>query len=133
MYGRDYLLGGRSVGERISGTAVVRGKVSGPIVAKRFVKVAAVAAAVGLISGGIITFSLNAAKQIESYALSLGYLTDNVSFEGDPSLTGFSASTHGTERTHSYTFSTGSGYFTITCHPDSEGAWAVCEECTGLK
>lgn len=126
------LLTGRSAGERISGTAVVRGNVSGPIEAKRFLKVAAVAAAVGLLMGGIISFALNAAKDNESYAISLDYLTQHAEFEGDASLTGFSASIHGTEQSHSYTFSTGSGSYTVTCHPDPEGVWAVCGECTEL-
>lgn len=127
------LLTGRSAGERISGTAVVRGNVSGPMEAKRFLKIAAVAAAVGLLLGGIILFALNAAKNNESYAISLDYLTQRAEFEGEASLTGFSATIHGTEQSHSYTFSTGSGYYTVTCHPDPEGVWAVCEECTELQ
>lgn len=127
------LLTGRSVGERISGTAVVRRKVSGPIVPARFWKVAAVAAAAGLLLGGIISFALNAAKENESYALSLNYLTDSISFDGEPTLTGFSSTIHGTKRSHSYTFSTDAGTFTVTCHPDGDGTWTVCEECTDLE
>lgn len=127
------VLTGRSAGERISGTAVVRGNVSGPIEAKRFLKVAAVAAAVGLLLGCVISFALNAAKDNESYAISLDYLTEHAEFEGDASLTGFSATIHGTEQSHSYTFSTSSGYYTVTCHPDPEGVWAVCGECTELN
>ena len=28
---------------------------------------------------------------------------------------------------------TGEGTFTVTCHPDGDGTWTVCEECTDLE
>lgn len=132
------LLTGRSIGERCSGTAVVHDRIPGPIVPKRFAKVAAAAAALGLLMAGVITMSLNAAMKNESYALAHAYLTESSTFaaQEEPgaqvTLVGFSSTTHGTEASHHYTFETKEHVYVVTCHPEGDG-WAVCEECTELE
>ena len=129
------LLTGTSIGERISGTAVVRDKVSGPIMKRRFWKVAAVAAVLGLLMAGVIQLGLNAAKQNESYTLAYDHLTGSSTFaaqepeDASVTLTGFSYTTHGLETSHHYTFETDRHTYTVTCHPVGDG-WAVCGECT---
>lgn len=129
------LLTGRSIGERASGTAVVPDRISSPMVMKRFGKVAASAAVLGLLMAGVIQLGLNAAKQNESYTLAYDHLTGSSTFaaqepEGaEITLTGFSATTHGLEPSHHYTFETNRHTYTVTCHPEGDG-WAVCGECT---
>lgn len=132
------LVTGRSIGERLSGTAVVRDRIPGPIEPKRFAKVAAAAAVLGLVMVAVISMGLNAAMKNESYALAHAYLTESTTFavqeapDAQPVLVGFSSTTHGTEASHHYTFETEDHTYTVTCHP-GEGGWAVCEECTELE
>lgn len=133
------LLSGKSIAERVTGTAVVRDKVSSPLEGKRFIKVGAGALVLGLILGSVVSFALNAAKDNESYAVSYAYLTESDTFARqedagtEPVLVGFSDNTHGTARSQSYTFETDSHVYTVVCHPDGDGTWAVCSECTEFE
>ena len=133
------LLSGKSIAERVTGTAVVRDKVSSPLVGKRFIKVGAGALVLGLILGGVVSFALNAAMGNESYAVSYTYLTESDTFARqedagtEPVLVGFSDSTHGTARSQSYTFETDSHVYTVVCHPDGDGTWTVCGDCTEFE
>lgn len=126
------LLTGRSLGERISDTAVIPKKAPAPIVPKRFYKLIAVSLAAGLFLGFGIGLGLNAAKENKSYARSLDYLADTMLITEEPRLTGFSSSTHGTQQTHSYSFLIDGRAVTVICHPQTDGSWAVCTECTEI-
>lgn len=133
------LLSGKSLAERATDTAVVQGEAAAPLVWKRFLKVEAVAAALGLILSGAVSFGLNAAKDNESYAISYAWLTESNTFArqeedgAEPVLVGFTHSTHGTREIQSYTFETDSHVYTVVCHPDDNGAWAVCGDCTEFE
>ena len=128
-YGRDWLLGGRSIGERISGTAVVTGSISSPLSKKRIVKVLALALVFSLVLGGIATVGLNHAKENESYALARDYLSEK-GFPDDMDLTGYSSTTVNGERTHTYNFR---DLRIVVCHQSGDGTWSVCESCSELE
>lgn len=129
------LLTGRSVGERISDTVVIPEKRPAPLVKKRVLKFLAVAAVLALIVSFAVGYGLNQSKKNESYALSLAYLTESEAFTSQErenariTLTGFS-SYGSTTRTHEYTFETRRHFYTVTCHLQPDGTWAVCTDCT---
>ena len=122
------LLTGRSVGERISSTAVVPERYPAPIITKRLLRFAAVVMALGLALGTVASYGVKQSKENESYALALEYLSEK-GFGSDFVLTGFSSESINGERSHSYTFQ---GLWTVTCHRDSDGTWSVCESCSDI-
>ena len=130
------LLTGRSIGERISCTAVVPEKLPAPLVKKRFVKFAAVTVVLGLLMGFTASYGVDQSKKNESYAPAYAYLIESETFtarekEGTrPTLTGFSSKTVNGEQTHQYTFEIHMSYYVVTCHLLEDGTWAVCDECT---
>ena len=130
------LLTGRSIGERISCTAVIQEKLPAPLVKKRFVKFAAVTVVLGLLMGFTASYGVDQSKKNESYALAQTYLIESETFaarekEGiRPTLTVFASKTVNGQTTHQYTFDTRIHYYVVTCHLQEDGTWAVCDECT---
>lgn len=130
------LLTGRSVGERISDTVVIPEKRPVPFVKKRLVIFIAIVAVLALLLSGIAALSMNKVRKNESYAPAYDYLTESDTFTSQERedahiwLTGFSASIVGDEQTHEYTFDTRIHYYTVTCHLQPDGTWAVCTDCT---
>lgn len=130
------VLTGRSIGERISRTAVIVEKIPAPIEKKRFVRLAAVAAVLGLVFGFAASIGMNQAKKNESYALAHDYLIQSETFASQErentriTLTGFSSIKSDTGHTHEYTFDIRFHSYVVTCHLQEDGTWAVCTECT---
>ena len=130
------VLTGRSIGERISKTTVIVEKIPAPIEKKRLVRLAAVAAVLGLVFGFVATIGVYQARKNESYALAHDYLTQSETFASQErenariTLTGFSSTKSGTEHTHKYTFDIRFHSYVVTCHLQEDGTWAVCRECT---
>ena len=130
------ILTGRSIGERISKTAVIVEKIPAPIEKMRLVRLAAVAAVLGMVFGFVASIGMNQAKKNESYALAHDYLTQSETFASQErenvriSLTGFSSTKNNSGQTHEYTFDTRIHYYVVTCHLQEDGTWAVCTECT---
>ena len=130
------VLTGRSIGERISKTAVIVEKIPAPIEKRRLVRLAAVVAVLGLVFGFVASIGMNQARKNESYALAHDYLIQSETFASQErenariTLTGFSSIKSDTGHTHEYTFDIRFHSYVVTCHLQEDGTWAVCTECT---
>ena len=138
------LFSGRSIAERATNTAVIRSRQSsGPLSVKRWLAVMAVTLGIILAFCALITFSMNAARDADGYQPALRYLTSSDAFAGlsadaeDVDMTGFSFSTRyengETVSIQSFQFRVRDKIFSVTCHPDENGTWQVCDECTEFE
>lgn len=131
------LLTGRSLGERATGTRVIRARNRCEVRAKPFLIVGSIAAAIALAFGGLILALSKLAQDTEAYAVSYDYLVQSEAFsaqgarEDQIGMTGFSQRTTNQETTATYTFNVKGVTYAVACHPSGE-SWAVCEECTGF-
>lgn len=133
------LFSGRSLGERASGTAVIRTRERRPVRAKPFLILTAIVLAVSLPISVLVYFVLDRLQDTESYRLCRSYLVESEAFaaqdadEDDISMTAFSRRTEvrpeGPETFCTYTFRVDGTEYTVVCHPAGDG-WAVCDECT---
>ena len=136
------LFSGRSIGERTTGTAVIRARQHCPIRVKPFLIVTAIVLAVSIPFWAVIGIALNLTKKTESYRVSYDYLVQSEAFAAqgadpeDIAMTGFSQGTEllpeGSETSCSYTFRVEGTTYTVICHPSGE-SWAVCGECTEFE
>ncbi len=133
------LFSGRSLGERTTGTRVIRARNRCEVRAKPFLIVGSIVLAIAMVFGGLIFVILRVVQGTESYEICRDYLVQSESFaaqgadEDSIGLTSFSQSTElrpqGPETICTYTFQVEGTTYTVTCHPSGE-SWAVCAECT---
>lgn len=142
---------GKSLGERISLTAVVGEEMlppaavaSKPPIKKRLVKVAVISACVGLTFSFIIFFALEGVKQGEDYQVAHAYLlqSDAVREMGVPEsqiiLTGYSSGKRmnddcrDTSRVVAFTFLVQGRQFRVVCHGQGDQL-TVCPDCTQFQ
>ncbi len=136
------LFSGKSLGERVTDTAVIRSRQRCRLRVKPFLIVTAVVLAISLPFSALMYFLMNYAQGTESYQICYSYLVESDAFaaqgagEEDVSMTGFSQRTElgpdGPETICAYTFRVEGTTYTVTCHPSGE-SWAVCGECTEFE
>ena len=136
------LFSGRSIGERTTGTAVIRARHRCAIRPKPFLIVTAIVLAIAVPFCVLISVVLNFTQKTESYQICYDYLIESEAFAAqgadpeDVSMTGFSQRTEllaqGPKAICSYTFRVEGTTYTVTCHPSGE-SWAVCGECTDFE
>lgn len=143
--GAFLLFSGQSLGERATGTAVIRSRESVPLVdKKRLMKIVAVVTAIAVGFCLIMGVAMAVLKKSEGYQTAYGYLTDSEAFarsgaaENDIDITSFSGSGYRNAAgipigTNEYTFQVGTERYTVICHPDENGTWQVCGDCTEFE
>lgn len=143
--GAALLFSGRSLGERATGTAVIRSREPVPFVDKtRLRKAVAVIAAIATGFWLIMGVATAVLKKSEGYQTACRYLLASESFarsgteEDDIDITSFSGSSSRNAAgipvgTNEYTFRVGTDSYTVICHPDENGTWQVCDECTNFE
>lgn len=137
------LFSGRSLGEWATETAVVRSRVRCPIRPKPFLIVAAIVLAISLPLCGVISLVLGYVQSTESYQICYSYLVESDAFTAqgadadNVAITGFSQNTQilpqGSETSRAYTFQVEGATYIVTCHPQADGSWAVCGDCTNFN
>ena len=136
------LFSGRSLGERVTGTAVIRARHRCEVRAKPFLIVIAIVLSISLPICGLMYFVMNYLQDTESYQVCHRYLTESEAFAAqgadpeDIAMAGYSRRTEvspeGSETICTYTFRVDGTTYTVTCHPSGE-SWAVCGECTDFE
>lgn len=135
------LFSGRSLGERATHTAVIRSRAAtGPLSKKRWLAVIAALLAFVLLFAGLFAIGMASAKKADGYQPALDYLVSSDAFAmlggdaDDVELTGFAFSSRveadGPVNEQTFHFVAAGEDFSVTCHPDAEGVWQVCSDCT---
>lgn len=139
------LFSGRSLGERATGTAVIRSREAAPLVEKkRLLRVIAVLTVLAGVFCLILSIAMAAIEKTEGYQMAYSHLVSSEAFaqsgaeEDDIELSNF-ASRSSTDAdgtltgTAVYTFRIGSDWYEVGFHPDENGEWQICGDCTNFE